>query len=69
MKKLSKFEQWVKARGVTKLATELGVTRRAVHIWLSGQGTPKLSTIERIRKLSRNKITVELVLSHYVNKN
>lgn len=59
------FKQWVKnCGGPPQVAEVLGVTRQVVSFWLRGEGTPKVDTMLKMVKLSRNKLKLYEIIEY-----
>ena len=54
--KLSEYMQ-IKKITQAELADKLGVKQQNVSVWLTNVARPKLDTIEKIRALTKNKVT------------
>lgn len=53
MAKSTKFNRWVKAYGITRLANDLGIKRATIFYWQIGQSSPKSATANKILKLAK----------------
>lgn len=60
----SPLRVWVDSfGGVFKVAAALGVSSRAVHLWLTRKGYPRVPTILKIRELSKNKLSLIQIIA------
>lgn len=61
---MTRFSKWVEEfGGPVKLAYTLGVSDFAVRHWLNGLGTPKVTNIQELIKLSKGKLTFEDIVA------
>lgn len=57
------FKNWVdKCGGPDKAGKALGVTPWAVRVWLRKEGHPKLSTMLKIVKITKGKLSLEKIM-------
>lgn len=57
------FRSWIKeAGGSRKLAPRLKVSDRTIRFWEQGVTAPRLKTMHKIIRLSKNKLTIEDIL-------
>lgn len=58
MKKRSKLAKWVeKCGGTPKVARKLGVTEQCVNVWTRCDGFPKVTTMQKIVRMSKGALT------------
>lgn len=59
------FSEWLKAEGLTMdvIAQRLGISRQAVHGWVSGRNSPRVYYACVIEALSNGAVPVESWLS------
>ncbi len=62
-----KFAAFIDKFTITKLAKRVGVTRRQVYRWKSGEMIPGAETMVRINKLSKGQVTYGDMIHHYLD--
>lgn len=56
------FEAWVLDFGVKRLAKKLDTHHKTIHTWLRKAADPRINQIRKIRKLSKGKISYEMII-------
>lgn len=57
-----KLRDWiVKYGGIKKVSSKLKVSDHQVRTWLRGEATPKVATIDKLIRLSKNELSFEII--------
>ena len=64
---MNKFHEWIKARGVEKLARRIGVNRSTVYRWLRGS-VPDPEPLQVLLRLARGKFKLSDVYDFNLRK-
>lgn len=57
------FATWLENYGVKKIAKELSITKAAVYAWMRGDAAPKTTTLQKIVKLGKGKLSYDSIIS------
>lgn len=60
----TRFGRFVRTRSVTRMSSDLRVTRSTVHGWLSGRHTPRIQFARQIVSLSDGRLELGDVYQH-----
>lgn len=57
------FATWLENYGIKKLAQELSITKAAVYAWMRGKAAPKTTTLQKLVKLGKGKLSYDSIIS------